>query len=299
MKKILKYLGICLIGFVGLYLLLVVVSLLMPKVAEHAFFAPVEGEHQPLVFAHQGGEGIRPTNTILGFTDVYNMGSDVLDADLHMTSDKVLVLAHDETIDRTSNGSGAIRDMTLQELRQFDFGYDLTVDNGQTYPYRGQGITIPTLQEFFDTFPEAKFGIEIKQTTTEAAEKFCQTIKDYGYQHKVLVSSFAQENMDIFRQQCPDIATSATEDETKIYYIFQRVGLAGLYRARFEALQVPEKSGSTKVLTDWFVANAKRRGFRVIPWTINEEEDLRRIIDMGIYGINTNYPDRMIDILEN
>ena len=97
-------------------------------------FSPRQGQHNPLVLAHQGGEGIRPTNTAVAFKDTLAMGVDVLDSDVHMSKDGVLVLAHDETVDRTTDGTGAIRDMTLDQLKKLDAAYDFTTDGGKTFP---------------------------------------------------------------------------------------------------------------------------------------------------------------------
>jgi glycerophosphoryl diester phosphodiesterase len=267
------------------------------KPAHDAWFDVRPDQHTPLVLAHQGGEGIRPTNTAVAFRDTLAMGVDVLDADIHMTKDGVLVLGHDETVDRTTNGTGAIRDMTYDQLKLLDAAYDFSTDGGKTFPYRGQGLKILTVDEFFDQFPNVRYGLEIKQTTPEAAEKLCQTIQSRKLEKAVLLSSFIQENMDKFRQSCPSVATSATEKEAKMFYIFHRLGLAGLYRAKFGSLQVPEYSGPTRVLTPRFVHDAQKKGIEVVPWTINEEPDLHRMIDLKVDGINTNYPDRLLKII--
>jgi glycerophosphoryl diester phosphodiesterase len=273
------------------------VAMLWPD-TQKPFYKAVTLRRQPAVFSHQGGEGIRPTNTAVAFKDTWAMGVDVLDADMHMTSDGVLVLAHDETIDRVSNGTGALRDTTLEALRSYDFGYDFTTDNGATFPYRGKGLSIMTLEELYAGYPDALFGIEIKQTTVEAAEKLCEITKKFGYEDKLLVSAFAQQNMDRFREVCPRVATSGTQDETKRFFIFHRLGLAGLYRASFDSLQVPEYSGDTHVLTPRFIWDSQKKGYAVIPWTINEDADLRRVGALGVDGINTNYPDRMVNIFK-
>lgn len=260
------------------------------------FYVALANRGRPAVFSHQGGEGIRPTNTAIAFKDSREMGADVLDGDLHMSSDGMLVLAHDETIDRTSNGKGAIRDMTYSQLKAYDFGYQFTTDNGATYPYRGQGLEIVKLDDLFRSYPSSLFGIEIKQTTEQAATKLCEMIALYGYEDKVLVSSFLEQNMVQFRKDCPDVATSGTPAETKKFFVYHTIGLAGLYRAPFDSLQVPEYSGKTHVLTSRFVSDAQQKGYMVVPWTINDSADIQRISAMGVDGINTNYPDRMISI---
>jgi glycerophosphoryl diester phosphodiesterase len=261
--------------------------------------APRSGDHQPLVLAHQGGENLWPSNTKYAFEQAAALGADVLDMDMHMTKDGVLVLMHDRTVDLTTNGSGAIQDLTLAEIKQLDAGYRFTTDNGQTFPYRGKGLTVPTLEELFQAFPEKRFGIEIKSGDPAVmARAFCSLIRKYGMEKSVLVSSFSQELMSPFRRECPEVATSATQEEVTTFYIFFRLGLIDTLTPNYASLQVPEESSGIYLLTQRFVNAAHRRGLTVIPWTINEETDLRRILALGVDGINTDNPDRLLKMIQ-
>ncbi|MDH3296219.1 MAG: glycerophosphodiester phosphodiesterase, partial [Acidimicrobiia bacterium] len=244
------------------------------------FFAARDGEHEPLVFAHQGGEALAPSNTMVAFTNATVLGADVLDADLHLTADGVPVLIHDTTVDRTSDGSGAVADLTLAELRALDVGYRFTTDGGDTYPFRGRGVGIVTVEELFAQFPDGRFNIEIKRTAPEAATVFCDSIRRFGREDQVVVSSFGQDNMDAFRSACPEVATAATEDEVRSFYILHRLGLTGLVGGLgdppYQSLQVPEYDGDRLILSEGFVAAARALGLPVVPWTINDAADLER-----------------------
>jgi glycerophosphoryl diester phosphodiesterase len=298
MNKLLRagliVLGCLAVVVVGLYM---AARFFPHKVPPQAWFDPRPNEHTPLVLSHQGGEEIRPSNTDVAFQESVRLGADVLDTDMHMTKDGVLVLNHDETVDRTTDGTGAVRDKTFAELQALDAAYDFSTDNGQTHPYRGMGLRILSLNQFLDQFKNIRYGIEIKQTTTEAAEKLCQTIQARHLENDMLISSFLEENMARFRERCPTVATSATPAEVKWFYIYHRVGLGGLYRAKFGSLQIPEYSGSIHLLTPELIETAHRKGIKVVPWTINTEVDMRRIIDLKVDGINTNNPDRLLNIL--
>jgi glycerophosphoryl diester phosphodiesterase len=275
-----------------------VARLLARPAPAHAWFAARPGQNAPLVLAHQGGENLWPSNTLLAFEQSVAIGADVLDTDMHLTQDGVLVLMHDETVDRTTNGTGALRDLTLAEVKALDAGYDFSLDGAQTFPFRGQGLTVPTLDELFQAFPDSRFGIEIKQTDPQtAAEAFCGQIRRYQVEDQVLVSSFRQANMDAFRQVCPEVATSATEDEVRLFYILFRLGLADGFSPRYHALQVPERAAGIHLLTPGFVRAALRRGLAVIPWTINETPDLERVLALSVDGINTDNPDRLLALL--
>ena len=300
LRKIGPYLGFGLIGLVVLYLILwAIAGIIAGPRDDLAFFEARPGEHQPLVFAHQGGEAIRPANTMVAFRHSAGLGADVLDADMRLSSDGVPVLIHDETVDGTSNRAGQVRSMTLSELRELDFGYAFSTDDGSTFPYRGQGHGIVTVDELFSEFTDMRFGIEIKRGAAEAAFALCDLINDFGYEDRVLVSTSDQGDMDAFRDACPDVATSATTGEARRFYIFQFVRLSGFYSPPFDSLQVPEYRGGTHVLTETFVRAANRWNIPVVPWTINEVEDFDRLItDHALHGINTDHPDRLIDYLE-
>lgn len=298
-KKILRVFGIvvgCLVALVGLVYL---ASVLMAKpIAQHPFYQTETSDNETTVLAHQGGEGEYPSNTLLAFEKASDAGSNILDGDFHATKDGVLVLAHDETLEPRTNGTGAIRDKTLAELEKLDFAYNWSPDGGKTYPYRGQGITVLTVENLFKAFPDTRFNLEIKQTTTDAALTFCDLIKQHKLEDRVLVTSFRQENMDVFRKACPKVATSATESEVRSFYIFQRLGLVGLYRPKFSSLQVPEKSGNTTLIYNDFIGNAHKRGLPVYAWTIDTPERAQHFIELGVDGINTSYPKRIIEYLK-
>jgi glycerophosphoryl diester phosphodiesterase len=299
-RKILIGIGKFLLVFVavGVTIYLIAVITAQPAPA-HPWFAPRPGDHTPLVFAHQGGENLRPSNTLEAFRHAVELGADVLDTDMHMTKDGVLILMHDQTVDRTTDGHGAIRDLTLAEIKQLDAAYNFTTDDGQTFPYRGQGFRVPTLEELFQAYPDKRFGIEIKQTEpVETAKRFCALIRQYQLQNSVLVSSFRQENMNEFRKQCPEVATSATEDEVRPFFFASLLGMTRAFTPNFNSLQVPEEAAGFQILTPQFVAAAHERGLPVQPWTINEEADLKRILTLGVDGINTDNPDRLLMLLQ-
>jgi glycerophosphoryl diester phosphodiesterase len=253
---------------------------------------------RPLVMAHQGGDGLWPGNTMYAFERAAAMGADVLEMDVHITQDGQLVLMHDETVDRTTDGTGKIEEMTLAELKALDAGYDWSPDDGQTFPFRGQGITAAALDEVFQAFPDMLMNIEIKLVENQPiAEPFCQAIRDQGMQDKVLVASFHSDLMAAFRAACPEVATSATQDEVINFFVRHFLFMAGAYSPPTDAVQVPEYRGPIHILTERFVADAHSRNMEVHPWTINETADMQRVIDLGVDGIITDYPDRLLQVL--
>lgn len=253
---------------------------------------------RPLVIAHQGGEELWPSNTMFAYQRAVDLGVDMLEMDLHVTADGALVLMHDETVDRTTNGTGRLEEMTLAEVKALDAGYYWTADDGQSYPFRGQGITVATLEEVFQTFPEMPMTIEIKLVeNVPVVEPFCQMIRQYGMQEKVLTASFHQDALDQFRAACPEVSTSATQNEVINFFVRHALGLAASFSPAAEAVQVPETRSGIHILTPGFVEDAHSRGMDVHVWTVNEAEDMQRMIDLGVDGIITDRPDILLELL--
>lgn len=271
--------------------------LLSKPAPAHPYYAS-DSTHA-LVIAHQGGDGIAPGNTMFAFQNAVDMGVDILEMDLHITKDNVLVLIHDETIDRTTNGSGQVELMTLEEIKSYDAGYDWSSDEGATFPFRGQGITIPTLEEIFTAFPQMRMTIEIKKSNASMIQPFCDMIREYEMQEKILVASFYDDKMKEFRATCPEVATSSAKNETTVFVLLTKAFLSGFYSPAFYSLQVPETSSGITVMTEAFVKAAHGRNLKVEPWTINDEETMRKFISWGVDGIITDRPDIMLEILKS
>jgi len=280
----------------GIILLtLVVMAVFSKRAPDHPYYA--DDLPYPLVIAHQGGGNLWPGNTMFAFERAAALGVDVLEMDLHITQEGVLVIIHDETVDRTTNGTGSVENMSLAEVKALDAGYNWSDDGGGTFPYRGMGITIPTLEEVFIAFPEYRMTIEIKKTERSMAVPFCEMIRAYGMQDKVLVASFHDERMAEFRQVCPEVATSSARQETTVFVLLSKVFLGRLYSPSFYSLQVPEESSNITVMTYQFVRAAHERNLRVEPWTINNPEQMKTYIDWGVDGIITDRPDLMLEVL--
>jgi len=289
-KKHSKILLSIIISLLAIYGILVVIARPVP---DHPFF-----DHEGLlVMAHQGGDGLRPSNTLCAFKNAVKLGVDVLEMDVHSTKDGEIVIMHDKTVDRTTNGTGPIQSFTLAELKQLDAGYHWTEDDGQSFPFRGQGIVVPTLNEVFALFPEMAMNIEIKQSEPSIAEPLCQMIRAYGMEEKVLVASFKAEAIKEFRRACPEILTTTVENEVRILYGLSMVYLGRIYSPPAEALQVPEYEGDIHVVIERFVEAAHGRNMEVHVWTVNDISDMQRMLDLGVDGIITDYPDQLLDLL--
>ncbi len=280
----------------GSLVLIIAIAMISSKPAEkHPYYA--DELNYPLVIAHQGGNDLWPGNTLFAMQQADDLGVDVLEMDLHITKDGELVLIHDETVDDTTDGTGVVEEMTLAEIQQLDAGYDWSPDDGGTYPFRGLGITIPTLEEIFQTFPDYRMTIEIKKTEGSMAEPFCDLIREYEMQDRLVVASFHDERMDDFRQVCPEVATSSARQETTTFVLLTKVFMGRIYSPQFQSLQVPRENSGITVLTPSFVRAAHERSLAVEPWTIDNPDEMRQLIEWGVDGIMTDRPDLMLEVL--
>jgi len=252
---------------------------------------------RPLLIAHQGGDGVRPGNTLQAFLHAWELGAPMSEMDIHTSADEVLVLIHDDTVHATTQGTGVVREMTLPDLQELDAGYRWTPDGGQTFPWRGRGLTIPSLEEVLDALPESYFNLELKQVEPSVAPPVCALIRARGLEERVLVASFSTRALREFRRVCPEVATSAGAWEARAFLLLHHLRLTRAWTPPFEAIQLPPRSRGLRLLTPRLLSSARERNLEVHAWTINEPEEMRDLLDLGVDGLVTDYPDRMLEVL--
>ncbi len=256
---------------------------------------------KPVVYAHRGGADLWPENTLFAFRHAWDLGVDVLEMDVRGTRDGAIVVIHDSTVDRTTNGSGAVRDLTLAEIQSLDAGYRFTPDGGKTFPYRGRGIRVPTLEEVFDALPNARFNIEVKSNDPPIVDRLAQLVRERGLEDAVVVGSSEQRIARALRSALPQVATFATRDEVRAFWLWQRVGLARAWRPTPDTLQVPPVYQWGPLVLDvtspGFVRAAHRMGLHVAVWTIDDPDEMVRLLDMGVDGIMSDRPDVLLDVV--
>jgi len=255
---------------------------------------------RPLVVAHRGGAGIRPENTLMAFRHAARIGADVLELDVRLSSDNVLVVLHDETVDRTTDGSGNVDAMTWSEIKRLDAAYHWMPDdapNDALPSFRGEGVGVPRLSEVLKEFEDQRLNVEIKTHSDEAADALCILITEHQSRSGVLVVSEEASTIIRFRERCPGIATGTSFSETLGFFLNQKIGLLGFYQPRAEALEVPVEAYGIELVTAKSVEAAHRQGQHVLPWTINDQGEMRRLLDIGVDGLITDYPDRMLAVL--
>ena len=255
-------------------------------------FPVYQTNSKPLVIAHRGGAALWPENTLFALQEAQKLGVDFSEIDVQMTRDGVLVAIHDETIDRTTDKKGLVQELTLAELKSVDAGYQWTNDGGRTFPFRGRGLTIPSLNEIFSAFPHDLISLEIKQNDPPIAAAVGQIIKRYGKTKQVLVSAFTGQTMKIFRRLYPGTIKATTHAEAKLFFGFSLLYLESLCSLAADVVIVPLEK-----VTARFVEAVHKKNKRVDVYTVNEIDDMNRLLSWAVDGIITDFPDRLLALL--
>jgi glycerophosphoryl diester phosphodiesterase len=248
----------------------------------------------PRLFGHRGAAGVAPENTLVSFNRALADGADVLELDVHATSDGEIVVLHDPTLERTTDGAGAVRDLTFQELRRFDAGFRF--EHGGTHPFRGLGVRVPALEELLDAFPTMPLNIEIKQAEPAIESRVVALLERKGAAARTMLAAESDEIMRRIRTCTPEVASSGSYGEAHDF--FQRcfadhfVGYAPVARA----LQIPVRVGEVELVTETTVAAAHRHGLEMHVWTVNEEREIERLLDLGVDGLMSDFPERLVGV---
>jgi glycerophosphoryl diester phosphodiesterase len=264
-------------------------------------------------FAHQGGAKEAPASTLFAIRRAIELGATAIELDVHATADRHLVVCHDATLDRTTNGRGAIAEKTLEEIGALDNAYyflpglDCVPDRPSSdYPLRGRApadptLTVATLEEVLEEFPGVVLNLDIKQTAprVEPYEALLASmLRDHGRGDDVIVASFLDTATDAFSKIAPEIATSAGS-----------IAVAEFYRAMIEgseiptsvtrhvALQVPATHGDITVVDQRFVDTAHAVGLAVHVWTIDDPVEMARLVGLGVDGIISDRPSVLLPLL--
>jgi len=236
------------------------------------------------VIAHRGASKISPENTMIAFRRAIEVGADAIETDVQLTKDGHLVLIHDERVNRTTNGTGWVKDYTLQQLRQLDTGSWFS----KTY----QGEKIPTIDEFFDLIRPTNMWINVEMKNglvnyPGIEEKLIRKIREYQLTPRVVVSSFNHYSLLKFRHLAPDMNTAVLYMSAILepWAYAKRIGANGIH---------PYKDLVTKRLID----QAHQFGMTVCPFTIDDQKEMKELINLGVDGIMSNVPDRLILLLQ-
>jgi glycerophosphoryl diester phosphodiesterase len=258
----------------------------------------VAGRGWPVNLAHRGASASAPENTLEAFRLAVESGAGGLELDVHLTRDGHVVVIHDPTLNRTTDGSGAVANMTLAELRESDAGHNFSPDNGNALSYRGLGLRIPTLAEVLREFPGVAVNIDMKADRPGIEAAVLDVLRETDAERRALVVSSRRSAVRRFRRISGGrISTGASRWETGVFYLLSNLRLGRLLRPAYDALQVPVRHRGIPLVTRRFVISAHERNVRVDAWTINGTDEMRRLLDLGVDVIVTDRPETLAEVL--
>jgi glycerophosphoryl diester phosphodiesterase len=249
--------------------------------------------------AHRGASGHAPEHTLLTYELGQKMKGDYIEVDLQMTKDGELIAMHDETLDRTTNGTGLVKDYTLEEIKQLDAGSWFNEKYPELTKNEYVGLKVPTLEEVIQKLgKDARYYIETKSPEVYPGmeEKLLEILNKYKLigsnvpSNKVIIQSFSPDSLKKVHELNPNIplvqllwydeAATVTNDELEEYKTYS-IGLG----MNFDRID------------EGYVQKVRRHGLLIHPYTVNEKEDMSRLLDWGVTGMFTNFPDRLQEVL--
>ena len=254
--------------------------------SENVAALPWTGKFPVFVIAHRGFSGAAPENTLAAFKKAMEVGSDMIELDVHLSKDGQVVVIHDDTLKRTTSGNGKVVDFSLQELKQ--------LDAGKWFGSQFLEERIPALKEVLElTRGKIPIHIELKEgdlgryTITDLADRSLEEVEKAGLLDQVLFGSFNLSAVDRIREKHP------------------RLPVALIYNKAWDHPQdatggrpIPVLSSSGKVLNQANASKARQQGMKVFVWTLDKEEHMEQFLNVGVDGIITNHPDKLIKILQ-
>ena len=254
---------------------------------------PFFDDARPQVFAHRGGCALGPENTLAAFDLGLAAHADGLELDVHLSADGVPVVHHDPTLDRTTNASGRIASRTAAELARVDAGYRF--QRNDSFPFRGQGIGVPTLFEVLRRYRGIPTIVEIKVYTASAGEIVAQDVRRADALDYVCIAGFGLASARAARAALPGVPASASKAEVRLA-LYRSWVRWPIRRAPYQTYQVPERGEGTRIVSPRFVRDAHEAGLKVQVWTVDDEEDMGRLLDWGVDGLISNRPGAAVQV---
>ncbi len=263
-----------------------------PSGADKPFFTG-----QLLLGAHRGGSILWPENTLRAFDEAAKRFPGILlETDARLTSDGAVVLMHDKSVDRTTNGSGEVTAMTLEQLKALDAAYKFTTDAGTTFPHRGKGVTIATLNELLEAAPKSRVLVELKGEP-KLADAAIAIINEAKAGDRVLIASFVPDTMDRARALAPNLAYCYDMKTGMSLLTALRGPKWDTYTPQADMLSVDESMIPKYKLTTDEITKMQAKGIRFQVHTINDPGRMREFVKQGVDSILTDRPDALAEVI--
>ena len=255
---------------------------------------PAISSSRPLVFAHRGGSALAPENTLPAFANALALGADGVELDVQLTKDGVVIVHHDSHLDRTTDATGPVQDRTAAELGHVDAGARFAGDG--SYRFRGRGIAVPTFADVLAQCSGTRLIVELKGASPVLARATLAEVRRAAALDRVCIGGFDGAGLRLVRASEPTMATSASREEVRWALYRSWIGLRPC-RPAYQAFQVPEHYGRTTVVSPRFVNAVHRAGIVVQVWTVDQPDDMIRLLDWGVDGLITDRPDVAVPLV--
>lgn len=243
----------------------------------------------PVVVAHRGGAGLRPENTLTAFEHAVSLGADAIECDVHLSGDGEVVVIHDATVDRTTNGHGAVASLTAAQLGALDAAWAFEGPPGQPM-FREKGIGVPRLADVFQRLPGTKVVIELKGDDPAIVPPVLDVIRSQGRQGDVILGGFSHRVLLAVRTQAAELVTSASSTEARA--AVRRAWCGWPPRdTGCRLFQMPFHYRGRQILRRRLVQAVRRVAVPVHAWVVDDPDDMRLLLGWGVTGIITDRPD--------
>lgn len=249
----------------------------------------------PINAAHRGGDALFPENTLAAFRAAEKLGARLMEMDVHTSSDGVPVVIHDPSVDRTTDGAGPVQSQTLVELQRLDAGFHFRAPDGGCW--RGRGARIPTLEEVLRALPDCFFSIDIKQEHPHCEAAVVDVLHRTQSTDRVVLGSESHRIYLAAHALAPEIPSFFTFRSVFGFYLALWLGLARWYRPPHSALMIPRSWRGIPLVTPRSLRAARRLGLPLLVWTIDDAEQMRELLGMGVDGIVTGRPDLLAQLI--
>ena len=253
------------------------------------------------IVAHRGDSKFYPENSKVAFESAIRLGVDVIETDVHMSSDGVVFIWHDNNIAQINGDIDDISKKSWDELKKLDAGSVYTDSLGGT-PFKNKNIFLMTFDDALQEFPEARFNVDLKDKNIKLVNEFYNILLKHAAFHRVLVASFHSYNLRAIRKLSNEIATSYGQTEVLKCFLLSKLGILNFFSKKLlyaPVFQVPVSFKGIQVVTKSFIKILHKNNIKIQVWTINNSLEMENLFKLGVDGIMTDDPRLLISVVNS
>ena len=252
----------------------------------------------PWLVAHRGGSRLAPENTLAAFDRATALGADAIETDVRLSRDGAVMVFHDEDTAALTGEPGTIEARTAAEIERLDAGWSFSDDGGRSFPLRGAGLRIPTLAEALRRYPRMRFNVDAKSEDPSLADAMARVVREARAEERVCVGSFFDAQAERLGALLPGVCRFLPQGAATRHVLAAKAGAAPVgLPAGYDLADLPARMGEVTVVDPPVVEHFHRLGIPVHVWTVDEEEEMRALLALGVDGLVTDRPDVLARVL--